>query len=116
MTDNRRTIERYMDGFRTGDHEQILSCLTEDVEWWIPGMFRVHGRQAFDDQIENDAFVGRPVIDITRVIEENDVVMAEGTVRARRRDGTWLDLAICDVFELENGRIRRLVSYLMETG
>lgn len=39
MTENTRTIEQYMAGFRASDHPQILSCLTEDVEWEIPGMF-----------------------------------------------------------------------------
>lgn len=28
MAENRRTVGRYVDGFRTNDHEQILSCLT----------------------------------------------------------------------------------------
>ena len=32
MTENKRTVEGYMDGFRKSDHEQILSCLTDDVD------------------------------------------------------------------------------------
>ena len=28
MTENKKTVERYMDGFRKSDHAQILSCLT----------------------------------------------------------------------------------------
>lgn len=32
MTENKRTVERYMDGFRRSDHEQILSCLADVVE------------------------------------------------------------------------------------
>jgi ketosteroid isomerase-like protein len=43
------------------------------------------------------------------------VAVAEGTVRTQRKDGTLLNLAFCDVFEMQHGRIRRLVSYLMET-
>ena len=42
MTENKRTVERYMDGFTTSDHEQILLCLTEDVEWEMPGAFQEH--------------------------------------------------------------------------
>ena len=102
-----------MDGFRKTDHQQILSCLTDDVEWIIPGMVHIHGKAAFDKEIENDQFIGQPLIDVTRMTEENDVVVAEGTVRARRKDGTFLDLAMCDVFDLRAGKIRRLVSYLM---
>ena len=33
----------------------------------------------------------------------------------QRKDGTFLNLAMCDVFEMQGGKIRRLISYLMET-
>ena len=114
MTQNKTTIDRYMDGFRRSDHAQILACLTEDVEWQIPGVFHVRGREEFDRQIEDDAFVGLPAITVTRLVEEDDVVVAEGTVRTQRRDGPFLNLAFCDVFEMRDGKIRRLISYLME--
>ena len=104
-----------MEGFRKTDHGEILSCLTDDVEWEIPGVFHAHGKEAFDKRIEDDAFVGRPAITVTRLTEENEVVVAEGLVRTQRKDGTVLHLAFCDVFEMQGGRIRRLVSYLMET-
>ena len=86
MTENRRTVSRYLDGFRTSDHELILSCLTDDVEWEIPGAFHAIGKEAFDKEIENAAFVGSPTITLTRMTEENDVVVAEGTVRTQRSD------------------------------
>ena len=44
-TGNKRTIDRYMDGFRRSDHAEILSCLTDDVEWEIPGLFRARGKE-----------------------------------------------------------------------
>jgi len=115
MTENKKMVDRYMDGFRRTDHEQILSCLTDDVEWEIPGAFHARGKEAFDQHIESDAFVGSPAITVTRLIEENDVVVAEGSVRTQRKDGTVLNLVFCDVFEMKRGRIRRLISYLVET-
>ena len=115
MTQNKKVIERYMEGFRRSDHEQILSCLTDDVEWEIPGVFHVHGKEAFDQHIEDDGFVGSPAITVTRLTEEANVVVAEGAVRTQRKDGNILDLAFCDVFEMHRGKIRRLISYLMET-
>lgn len=114
MTENKKTVERYMDGFRRSDHVQILSCLTEDVEWEIPGAFHLHGREAFDKHIEDEGFVGSPAITVTRLTEEGDVVAAQGLVRTQRKDGTVLNLAFCDVFEMDGGKIRRLISYLME--
>ncbi len=115
MTENKKTVDRYMEGFGRGDHDQILSCVTDDVEWEIPGAFHVRGREEFDRHIEEDGFVGNPAISVTRLTEEGDVVVAEGSVRTQRKDGTVLNLAFCDVFEMRGGRIRRLVSYLMET-
>ena len=114
MTENKTTIERYMAGFRASDHELILSCLTDDVEWDIPGWVRLSGKEAFDKEIENPAFIGRPTIDVTRLTEENGVVVAEGTVRSRRREGPDLNAVFCDVFEMRGGKIKRLISYIVE--
>ena len=114
MSTNTQTVERYMEAFRRTDHAAILACLTDDVEWMIPGAFHTHGKVAFDGQIENDAFVGHPDIRVTRLIEEADIVVAEGTVRASRRDGGALNLVFCDVFEMRGGKVRKLTSYLME--
>lgn len=104
-----------MDAFTRSDHADILSCLTDDVEWVIPGVFHVTGKVAFDKEIENDAFVGRPTIHVTRMTEEHDVVVAEGRVRAARSEGAPLNAVFCDVFEMRDAKIRRLTSYLMET-
>jgi uncharacterized protein len=111
---NKRTVEKYMDAFRRSDHEEVLACLTDDVEWVIPGAFHVKGKDAFDKEIENEAFVGRPAINVTRLIEEGEVVVAEGSVRSARRDGGTLHAVFCDVFEMRDAKIRRLISYLTE--
>jgi ketosteroid isomerase-like protein len=114
MTENKKTVERYMDAFRKSDHKQILSCLADDVEWEMPGAFHLVGKEAFDKEIENDAFVGSPTITITRMTEENDVVIAEGAVRCQRRDGGFLNAMFCDAFAMQNAKIKRLVTYLVD--
>lgn len=111
---NKKTVQSYMEAFAKLDHAAVLSCLTEDVEWIVPGSFRSNGKTAFEKEIENDAFVGAPAIKVTRMIEEKDVVIAEGSVRCARKDGGMLNMVFCDVFEMQNGKIRRLTSYLSE--
>ena len=113
MSLNKDTVEKYIDGFNKSDHSQILSCLTDDVEWLMPGAFHLTGKDAFDKEIENDAFTGSPTVRITRMIEENDVVITEGTVRVEWKTGGFLDAVFCDAFEMANGKIRRLISYLV---
>jgi len=115
MTQNKKTVDAYMEGFRRTDRAQILSCLTEDVAWEIPGLFLISGKAAFNDHIQDDGFIGSPSITVTRLTEADDVVVAEGRVRTQRKDGAFLNLVFCDVFEMRNGKIGRLTSYLMET-
>jgi len=114
MSANKQTVRRYMNAFNKSDHAEILSCLTDDVVWTIPGAFHIVGKDAFDKEIENDDFVGSPTIELTRMTEEDDVVVAEGTVRCARKDGGILNAIFCDVFVMQDARIKGLTSYLME--
>jgi hypothetical protein len=44
------TVQRYTDGFRSGDlakMAKILSCLTDDVVWALHGEKTLTGRDAF---------------------------------------------------------------------
>ena len=101
-----------MDGFNKADHVQILSCLTDDVVWEMPGFFRHVGKKAFDKEIENDAFEGRPVITVARMTEEKGVVIAEGIVVTKLKGGNDTPMAFCDVFEMQSGKISKLISYI----
>jgi uncharacterized protein len=114
MSRNKQTVQRYMDAFTQSDHAEILSCLTDDVEWVVPGIFHLTGKIDFDKEIENDAFVGSPTIEVTRMTEEGDVVVAEGKVRSARRNGGFLNAVFCDVFEMQDAKIKHITSYLME--
>jgi len=114
MSKNKKVVENYMDAFNKSDYKQILSCLTDDVEWILPGVFHLRGKDEFDKEIENPAFEGKLIIVTTRIVEENNIVIAEGTVRAKKKDAEYIKLVFCDVFEMKDGLIKKLTSYLME--
>jgi ketosteroid isomerase-like protein len=88
--------------------------MTDDVVWEMPGFFRHVGKEAFDKEIENDAFEGRPVITLIRMTEEEDVVIAEGTVLTRPKGGDSIPMVFCDVFEMRGGKISKLISYIAQ--
>lgn len=116
MSPNKETVQRYMDAFGRSDFEEVLDCLTDDVEWLIPGFVHLRGKEAFEREAKNEAFVGTPDITVTRLVEEDDVVVAEGSVTSIRADGGVLDAVFCDVFEMRGAKVARLISYLMEIG
>ena len=113
MTIQKKVVEDYMEGFRSTDHSKILSCLNDDVVWEMPGFFYHEGKAAFDNEIENPSADGHPEISITRLVEEGSIVVAEGSVKAKMRDGNELDAVFCDVFHFTDAKISKLTTYLM---
>lgn len=113
MSHQKQIVEKYMEGFRATDHAKILSCLNDDVVWEMPGFFYHEGKEAFDKEIENPNADGHPAITIMRMVEEGSIVVAEGSVKAKMKDGNKIDAVFCDVFHFSNGKISKLTTYLM---
>ena len=114
MSSNKDVVRTYIDGFENSDHEQILDCLTDDIRWTVFGAFRLEGKEAYDAEIENPAFTGSPKITIDRLVEEEDVVMAEMTLEAQRADGAIMRAAMAEVFVFDDGKIAERRAYLVE--
>ena len=60
VSERKAVVERYIEGFRRGDREMILECLTDDVEWNLLGWQSLRGKDRFAGEIQNEAFVGTP--------------------------------------------------------
>ncbi|NKX53017.1 nuclear transport factor 2 family protein [Arthrobacter mobilis] len=111
MSPRKDVVEAYIEGFRRGDHELILSCLTEDVVWVLHGYTTLTGKDAFDKEIENAAFTGKPTLTIDQLIEEGDTVVAVGSGQADRREGGTLNFVFSDVFTFTGHKISRLETF-----
>ena len=48
------------------------------------------------------------------MIEEDDVVIAEGVVPCKKRQGCFLNAVFCDVFCIQNAKVKRLTTYQVE--
>jgi ketosteroid isomerase-like protein len=114
MSRNTETVETYLDGFRKGDHEQILSCLTDDIEWTVFGAFHLVGKAAYDAAIEGPGFVGPPRLEIVRMVEQGDVVMAELTGTATRDSGEIMRMTMAEVFVMRDGKIAERRAWVIE--
>ncbi|MBO0745850.1 MAG: nuclear transport factor 2 family protein [Candidatus Dormibacteraeota bacterium] len=111
---NKQVVEKYVDGFNKSDHAQILSCLTDDIRWTIFGALRITGKDAYDEHIEGPEFTGRPDLRITRMVEEDGVVMAEMTVEVMRKTGEPMRAAMGEVFVMRDGKIAERRAYVVE--
>ena len=114
MSRNIETVERYLDGFRKSDHAQILSCLTDDIEWTVYGAFHLTGKAAYDEAIEGPGFLGPPRLEVVRMVEQGDTVMAELTGSATRESGEIMRMSMAEVFVLRDGKICERRAWVIE--
>ena len=114
MSPNKKLVETYLTTRgRLADRSKMGSLLTEDAEWieWGDGVpetgVRTRGKVAFVQALGDRELE----FEITRMTEESNVVVAEGRVRMPKPEGGMLKLRFCNIFELENGRVRRVDSW-----
>jgi ketosteroid isomerase-like protein len=106
MSQNVDTVNAYLDGFRKNDHEQILSCLSDDIKWTVFGAFQLEGKEAYDKAIDGaPEFIDPPELIVVRMVEQGDVVMAELTGTVRRAAGGEMRMSMAEVFVMRDGRI-----------
>lgn len=106
MSQNIDTVNAYLDGFRANDHAKILSCLTDDIEWTVYGAFHLTGKEAYDKAIDGaPVFIDPPELEVVRMVEQGDVVMAELTGKARRAEGGELRMTMAELFVMRSGKI-----------
>jgi uncharacterized protein len=110
MSPNKKIIETHL---TSTDRSKIAEPLADDVEWieWGEGVpatgVRTNGKAAYLANSGDDELRTR----INRMTEENNVVVAEGTARVHKKDGRILTVQFVDIFELENGKIKRKSSF-----
>jgi uncharacterized protein len=110
MPSNKALIEAHL---KASDRKSIGAHLADDVEWveWGEGVpatgVLTKGRQAYIDNFGDD----QVQTEIVRMIEEDDVVIAEGIARITKNDGKKFQVRFVDVFEVEHGKIKRKSSW-----
>ena len=108
-------VERYVDGFRTGDHELVLDCLTDDVTWEIVGHAQADGRTAFERLIDGPPGASLPRLTVEEHLEVGDDVVTFGSGEFDDPTGTVQTFRFADRFTFRGDRISAVVSYVVPT-
>jgi|KBSSwiStaDraftv2_1062776.scaffolds.fasta_scaffold903368_2 ketosteroid isomerase-like protein len=111
MPAHQAVVERYIEGFRRGDHAQVLACLADDVVWVLHGHRAVRGKAAFQAEIATDMFDGTPTLEVFRSVEQGDAVAVFGGGSVTRKNGDIADFAFSELFVFSGDRIVRIETY-----
>ncbi|MGC1836858.1 MAG: nuclear transport factor 2 family protein, partial [Candidatus Acidiferrales bacterium] len=108
MSGNKDVIGAYFASTGT-EYSRLLADDIELVEWAEgvpPSGVRTRGKAAFVENRGNREFQTQ----LTRITEENNVVVVEGMARGAKKEGGFWMVQFCDVFELEDGKVKKLTS------
>jgi len=108
VSQQKAVVERYTDGFRTGDLAQILSCLTDDVVWALHGAKTLVGKDAFAAEAGNAG--ANPDLTLDRMVEEGDAVAVIGHGGVSL-GGDPVDFVYSEVFTFTDGLVSRLDTF-----
>jgi uncharacterized protein len=112
MTPRKRVIERWAECFAHQDWKGMLGLFTDDVERWEVGSpTRTHGKVEFEKEVLPGPEVARLGMQVHKMIEEGDVVVAEGLAHVFKKDGSTINIQFCDIFEFQGEKIRRITAY-----
>jgi len=108
LSPNKKVVESYFSSQGT-EYAALLADDVELVEWasGVPATGAVtKGRAAFVQDRGSREYQR----EISRMTEEGNVVVAEGFARGFKKDGGRWTVHFCDIFELEQGKVKRLSS------
>lgn len=122
---NKQLVMNAWREFATRDPDRVRGVFTPDAEWLAPprnatalaldGTHHLVGRERIVRFLTSEfgtVFVADVAIDFRGVYADGDTVIVEERMRATLANGGHYDNDYCLVFELEDGRIRRVREYM----
>ena len=78
----------------------------------MAGCFNLKGKDEFDKEISNG--VRQSYNNNITTCRGRNIVVAEGTVKCKLKNGGFIDALFCEVFHFDNGKVKKLTTYHIE--
>ena len=115
--DNKALVERFLEVFSSGEVDAIMDMMTDDATWWVAGSWELSGtkdKQAFRELLSgiSDLVDGPMKLTPKSIIAEGDKLAVEAESLAHFKNGRVYHGQYHFVFEIADGKIRRVREYL----
>ena len=114
-TENKALIQKINEAFAQGNTDFFLHHLAEDARWNIISISTITGKDNIEKNMEVQGLETFPVVTVKNVTEQGDSVVVESTGNASRKRGAGYTASYCDIYRMENGKIKEFTTYVIET-
>jgi ketosteroid isomerase-like protein len=112
---NKAIVEKVNASFAEGNMEGFLSFCAEDVKWTMVGEKSVRGKGSIREWMSSMGDSEPPKFTVDNIVSEGDVVVANGEMTMKDKDGNTGSYSYCDFYRFTDGRISELISYVVKT-
>jgi ketosteroid isomerase-like protein len=109
-------VTQVIEAFDNNNVEKILSLFADDVVWSMTGT----GINIMNGKTEVEQFLGGmdeiKMVSSTRdhIIVDGDTAAVDGLVKCKGKDGKEFEMFYADFYELEDGKVKKLSSYVID--
>ena len=103
-----------IDAFDKSDGETITSHMTDDAEWHFLGSQVYSGKETIRKFFNDHQGVQVTSSIKNHIIADGDTVAVNGEITCTTGEGELCDMYYCDFYEMENFKIKKLTSYIVD--
>lgn len=116
---NKETVKQANALLMGGKTEEFTLLCAEDVEWTLLGdsPMKINGRDGIIKFMASTAPADSeaPAFTVNNMIGEGDVVMSDGEMSMKGKDGQSVPYAYCDIYTFKDGKIAKLLTFMNKT-
>ncbi|MDN3581793.1 nuclear transport factor 2 family protein [Mucilaginibacter flavus] len=111
MNNNRNVIIDFNTAFDKGNSEGIARFISDDFEWHLLGDSIIKGKANVLKFFAEHPDMKIITVSKDYIIVDGDKASVAGEVQCTDKSGQVYDMYYCDVYELANGLITKMISY-----
>jgi ketosteroid isomerase-like protein len=109
-------VQQVINAFDNNNVDKVLSLFADDVKWTMKGS----AITIMNSKDEVGKFLGGmedvKMVSSTKdhIVVENNTAAVDGLVQCRGKNGEEMAMYYADFYELENGKVKTLTSYIID--
>jgi ketosteroid isomerase-like protein len=114
---NKEIVQRANALLTQGKTEEFVLLCADDVEWTLLAEppSKMKGREAVRGFMASSQGSEPPNFTVDNIIAEGEIVIANGDMTMKSKEGTAVPYAYCDIYRFRDGKITELLTFINKT-